>query len=79
MNNQPPPPVMPTSLSTVLTGNMLGFSWPSNYLGCRLESNAVSLTATGSWFTVPDSALTNQIFIPFDTSPANVFYRLAYP
>jgi len=79
MNNQPPPPVTPTALSTILTGNMLSFSWPSNYLGCRLESNSVSLTATSSWFTVAGSASTNQIFIPFDVSRTNVFLRLAYP
>jgi hypothetical protein len=79
MNNQPPPPAVPTTLSTVLAGNMLSFSWPSNYLGCRLESNAVSLTATGAWFTVAGSASTNQIFIPLDPSRPNVFFRLAYP
>jgi hypothetical protein len=36
MNGQPPPPVVPTSLSSALAGNILSFSWPSNYIGCRL-------------------------------------------
>jgi hypothetical protein len=77
--NQPPPPVNPTTLSTVLAGNTLNFFWPSNYLGCRLESNSVSLGATGSWFTVIGSASTNQMFLPINASGTNVFFRLAYP
>lgn len=79
MNNQPPPPVMPTTISSVVAGDTMSLSWPSNYIGCRLESNSVSLTATNSWFTVSGSALTNRILIPFDTSRANVFFRLSYP
>ena len=79
MNNQLPPPLTPTSISTTLAGGWLNFSWPSNYLGCRLRSNAVSLMATDSWFTVPASDSTNQILIPFDTLCSNVFFRLAYP
>lgn len=79
MNNLPPPPVAPTSLSTSLAGNNLLMSWPSNYLGCRLESNSVSLTAPGSWFTVFGSATTNQMALPINASSANVFFRLVYP
>jgi hypothetical protein len=79
MNNQPPPPVTPTTLATSLAGNTLNFSWPANYVGCRLESNSLSLTATGSWFTVAGSASTNQISIPLNASRTNVFFRLAYP
>jgi Concanavalin A-like lectin/glucanases superfamily/Ricin-type beta-trefoil lectin domain-like len=79
MNNLPPPPVTPTLLSATSAGNTLNFSWPSNYLGCRLESNSVGLGATGSWFTVAGSASTNKMFIPLDASRANVFFRLAYP
>ena len=79
MNNLPPPPVAPTTLSTVIAGNQLGFFWPSNYLGCRLESNSISLTTSSAWFTVFNSANTNQIFVPFDASRTNVFFRLSYP
>ena len=79
MNNLPPPPVMPTSISAALAGNILNLSWPSNYLGCRIESNTVGLTATGAWSTVAGSASTNRIFIPFDFSRTNVFFRLVYP
>jgi hypothetical protein len=77
--NQPPPPTVPTSVTTSVAGNTLLMSWPTNYLGCRLESNSVSLTAMGSWFTVPSSATTNQMTLPISTSSSNVFFRLVYP
>src|SRR6185503_3887525 len=41
--NQPPPPTVPTTMSTSLAGNTLQISWPSNYVGSRLESNSFSL------------------------------------
>lgn len=77
--NQPPPPSTPTILSVALSGSTLNFSWPSNYLGCRLESNSVNLTATSLWFTVPGSASTNNAFVPLNANCTNVFFRLAYP
>lgn len=77
--NQPPPPATPTVMSAAIAGNTLLLSWPSNYLGCRLESNAVSLTESTAWFTVPGSASTNQLSIPINASGSNVFFRLAYP
>jgi hypothetical protein len=79
MNNLPPPPFKPTTLSTSLAGNTLTCSWPVNYLGCRLESNSVSLTVTNSWFTVSGSASTNEVPVPIDASRSNVFFRLSYP
>jgi hypothetical protein len=77
--NQPPPPTVPTAISISATGNALLLTWPSNYIGCRLESNAVTVTAIGSWFTVSGSSSTNQVSLPISTSISNVFYRLAYP
>ena len=77
--NQPPPPTVPTSLATSLAGNSLLMFWPSSYLGCRLESNSVSLTAPGSWFTVSGSAVTNQMALHVNASSSNVFFRLVYP
>jgi hypothetical protein len=77
--NQPPPPTVPTTMSFSLAGGSLLLSWPSNYIGCRLESNAVSVAASGAWFTVSGSVSNTQISIPIDSSSSNVFYRLAYP
>lgn len=76
--NQPPPPTTPTSLIPSLAGKTLSLSWPTNYLGSRLESNAVSLTATDQWFDVFGSDSTNRMSIPI-TSGSNVFFRLVYP
>jgi len=78
-NNVPPPPNVPTTLAATFAGNHLNFSWPSNYLGCRLESNSISLIATNAWFTVGGSASTNQATIPVNPLRSNVFFRLNYP
>ena len=79
MNNLPPPPVAPTTLATTVNGNILSLAWPSNYLGCRLESNSISLTTPGSWFTVSGSTATNLMTLPIDAANTNVFFRLVYP
>jgi hypothetical protein len=79
MNNLPPPPTTPTALLPVLTGNTLRLSWPPDYLGCRLESNSVSLTSTAAWATVPGSANTAQVTLALDPTATNVFFRLVYP
>ena len=81
MNNQPPPPGVPTTLSAILTGNLLSLSWPLNYLGCRLQVQTNTLT-TGlgtDWFDVAGSAGTNSLLLPVDVNNGNVFYRLIYP
>jgi hypothetical protein len=78
-DNQPPPPTLPTTMALSVSGNALLISWPSNYIGCRLESNAVSLAAGTAWFTVSGSSLNNEMSIPINRSGSNVFYRLVYP
>ena len=60
-------------------GDVLNFAWASNYVGCRLESNSVSLFSVAQWFTVPGSAATNQLTIPINSGMSNVFFRLVYP
>jgi hypothetical protein len=77
--NQPPPPTVPTTLAFSATGNSLLLSWPSNYVGCRLESNAISIMSPARWFTVPGSSSNYQMLLPVNASVSNVFYRLAYP
>ena len=81
MNNQPPPPVKPTTLSTVLVGNMLNLSWPSNYPGCRLQiqTNSLNVGLGTNWFDVTGSILTNSVVMPVNSGNSSVFYRLIYP
>ncbi len=83
-NNLPPPPSAPTTLSTVVSGAALVFSWPANYLGCRLlvQTNnlpgGISLNAN-DWATVAGSAQTNQVVLPVDATLPTEFYKLVYP
>lgn len=77
--NLPPPPTTPTTISQSATANNIQLAWPASYIGCRLESNSVSLLATGYWFTVSGSSSTNQMSLPINKSGSNTFYRLAYP
>ncbi len=79
VNNQPPPPTSPMNLNVEWAGDILNIAWPASYIGSRLESNSISLTATDSWFTVPGSAFTNQSQIAIDPTATNVFFRLVYP
>lgn len=76
--NQPPPPTVPTRMTASRLGNTLQISWPSNYVGCRLESNSVSLRAAGKWFPVSASISSNRMSIPINPSGSSVFLRLVY-
>ena len=63
------------------SGDQLVCNWPSNCLGWTLQAQTNS---TGSglgthWVTIPDSALTNVMSLPIDTSVGSVFYRLIAP
>jgi hypothetical protein len=57
----------------------LQFNWPSDHTGWRLMMNTISLGNPGAWVAVPNSAATNQIWLPFDLTQSNVFFRLIYP
>jgi len=75
------PPVVATNLTFNLTGGgtTLSFSWPTNYLGWGLQSNAVDLTVGGDWHLVPGSTNTTSVIIPVDPGQTNVFYRMVKP
>jgi hypothetical protein len=66
----------PTTLTFSTSGNQLTFTWPADHTGWQLQSNSVGVTATGSWFTVPGSTVTNQITITPDTTKSSVYYRM---
>ena len=69
--------VLPVSYS--LSNNGLQFNWPSDHTGWRLLMNTNSLESSGTWVAVPNSAATNQMWLPFDPTLGNVFFRLVYP
>ncbi len=66
-------------ISFAINGSQLQLSWPADHLGWRLEMQTNSLSSGTSWMTVPNSAATNQVMLPIDSSKGNVFFRLAYP
>lgn len=70
---------VPLNLTTVYTGSAFNFSWPANELGSRLETNAVNVADSASWFTYPGSESTTSLSIPVDTTKTNVFFRLVFP
>jgi hypothetical protein len=60
------------------TGQMQ-LSWPMDHLGWRLEMQTNSLATGTGWVTVPNSAATNQVFVPINPTNGSVFFRLVYP
>ncbi len=72
-------PTTPTNLTFVVAGSTLTVSWPASYLGWSLQSNAVSLSSTSSWFVVPGSAATTSMNFTASAAKTNVFYRMVYP
>jgi len=75
------PPAVATNMTFNLTGGgtTLSFSWPTNYLGWGLQSNALDLTVSSDWHLVPGSTNTTSVSIPVDPGQTNVFYRMYKP
>lgn len=69
----------PTNIVFSTAGNTLNLSWPADHPGWTLQTNAVSVAATNSWFNYPGSAGVTSVNIPIDSSKTNVFFRLVYP
>ena len=57
----------------------LNFTWAPDHKGWQLDTNAVGLTATGSWYPVPGSASGTSQSITVDPTQPNVFFQLRYP
>jgi len=69
--------VVPLGLALANSG--LQFNWPADHTGWRLMMNTNNLANPGGWFTVPNSMATNQLWLPFDPTQNNAFFRLVYP
>jgi len=75
-------PTTPTNITfAVVGGNTLQISWPSGYTGWRLEgqTNSLNVGISATWFTVPGSTTTNQMYLPINPANPTAFYRLANP
>jgi hypothetical protein len=62
-----------------LSAQSLHFTWASDHQGWQLYTNAVGLSATGSWHPVPGSAGGTSQNITLDPTKTNVFFQLRYP
>ena len=71
----------PINLSSVLSGNTLAFSWPSDYLGWHLQvqTNSQNTGLGTNWVTVPGSDFVNGTNTTINPANGSVFYRLVYP
>ena len=72
-----PPPVT-FSLVNYGAQNGIQFNWAADHAGWRLLMNTGGL-AGSNWVVVPNSAFTNQVWLPFDPAQNAVFFRLVYP
>jgi len=71
----------PTNLVWNLSGTNLDLSWPTDYVGWRLQiqTNPINVGLGTNWIDVPGSTTTNNVTLPVDATVGNVFYRMVYP
>jgi hypothetical protein len=72
---------IPPQLNLAMGNGQMQMAWPADHLGWRLETqtNPLDNGLGTNWVTVPDSATTNQVFIPIGITNGSVFFRLTYP
>ena len=77
----PPYPATGTNINftPISGGNTFDLTWPAEYIGWQLQSNAVDVSLTNYWFLVPGSTTTNKVTITINPSLTNVFYRMQHP
>lgn len=66
----------PTNVIASVSGNELSLSWPDDYKGWELQTNAVSIADANAWYAYPGSTGTNQMIITINPAASNVFYRM---
>ncbi|HWQ93849.1 MAG TPA: hypothetical protein VN673_19455, partial [Clostridia bacterium] len=71
----------PTNITATVSDKTLTLSWPTDYLGWRLQvqTNSLSTGLEDNWVTIPDSETTTSISITIDPEVGSVFYRMVYP
>jgi autotransporter-associated beta strand protein len=72
----------PTNITVSASGGNMTLSWPSDHQGWTLQSNAVSLTSSGTWFDYPASTGsrdTTSVTIPVTGTTNSVYFRLKSP
>lgn len=69
----------PTNLSLQVNGDNLVLSWPTNYIGWKLEMQTNNLASTSGWPVVSGSDATNIWAFPLTQGLPYAFFRLVYP
>jgi len=71
---------LPTVIGTNSSATTVTLSWPVDYAGWVVQSNAVSLVSTTNWFTVPNSGSANSFVATINPAKTNgVYFRLIQP
>ena len=75
-----PVPSTGTYLSASLTASKLTVSWPANYVGWILQTNALDLGNFTAWRDVPGSITNSQMTFPSsDPTTPTEYFRLRHP
>jgi len=71
----------PTNITSVVNGNQLILSWPTDHIGWRLQAQTNSLsTGLGTnWVDVPNTGAVNSYTNVINAANGSVFYRMVYP
>ena len=69
----------PTNITAEINGGNLVLSWPTNYIGWKLEVQTNDLASTSSWPILSGSDATNIWEFPLTQGLPNAFFRLVYP
>jgi hypothetical protein len=73
-------PSIGTNITASLAGGTVAISWPSNYVGWILQTNAVDVGNSAGWGDVPGSSTNSQKIVPSnDPGRLKEFFRLRHP
>ncbi|MGA2656701.1 MAG: hypothetical protein ABSH34_04180, partial [Verrucomicrobiota bacterium] len=79
-NPASPVPSAGTNIAAMVSGRTFTVSWPSNYVGWMLQTNAVDIGNSLDWGDVPGSGTNYQMTFPTGSSTnRREFFRLRYP
>ncbi len=67
------------NFQAVAGNGSMQFTWAPDHQGWQLYTNAVGLTASGSWFPVPGSSSVTNLAILINPAITNVFFQLRFP
>jgi len=66
---------------SLANGNQFNISWPSSYLGWKLQcqTNPSAIGLSNNWTTISDSSVGTNLTVTIDPNNGSVFFRLISP